>query len=583
MGRWLEQSSWISSLPAWLALAWSLWTLLSINRFYMRTPTCLNPWDEAYITAFAGRMVDGQMLPYVDAVSQRGPVLYWLAAIAVGLGDRTSWMPMRVCATACILLTVALTFLAAHRAGRATAGGVAALAAVAGLLVLMLPADGLAFNGEHALNVFAMASLLCATAALDRRRGRPSARLVAAAGAAGALAALCKQVGLVTIAPIGLWVIAAAASRPDLTRRQRWALPLAFAAGALAPVLAVVARYAAAGELGTFWYWLYTYNADVYMHPFPWASRVVAWRRFVGEHLAVAVTATAAIVWGASRPLLGARGVRDLARAYDEQGFVATVALGAAAALVAALAPMRFFFHYFVQVVPWLGLLAGLLLEHASEGRGRRQLLDRAAMLGSIGLVIAFAWHQQGKDLRRDAGRPNVLRDGNPPRVCAEIQAHSRPGDRLFVWGFHPELYVACKRDAASRYVFTSMVAGFVPFIPQDPRVEESLVVPGSREALIADLDRSQPPVLVDAPTTLGGRSMMRSALLARYVRERYCRWRTIDDLSLFVRREPGAPCPDVPGELGSPGRPPPQRMTMPPSEPIRGADAPVEPATPSR
>lgn len=289
----------ILNAPAWITLGWSLWTLLAANLIFMRPAACLNRWDEGYIAAFAGRMLDGQMLPYVDAVSQRGPLLYWLAAIAVGLGDRMSWMPIRVCALASMLITVTLTFLAARRAGRATAGAIAAIGAVAAFLLMVEPLDGLAFNGEHALNVFAAASLLCVTAALAR--ARPSVWLVFAAGAAGAAGALCKQVGLSTLAPVGLWIACAAATRPGLTRRARWAIALSFAGGVIVPPLLTIARYAAAGELGTLWYWLYTYNAEVYMHPFPWPARIKAYRHFLGEHAGLAGLAAGGVAWGLTR------------------------------------------------------------------------------------------------------------------------------------------------------------------------------------------------------------------------------------------------------------------------------------------
>ncbi|MCC6556030.1 MAG: glycosyltransferase family 39 protein [Polyangiaceae bacterium] len=548
----------ILNAPAWITLGWSLWTLLAANLIFMRPAACLNRWDEGYIAAFAGRMLDGQMLPYVDAVSQRGPLLYWLAAIAVGLGDRMSWMPIRVCALASMLITVTLTFLAARRAGRATAGAIAAIGAVAAFLLMVEPLDGLAFNGEHALNVFAAASLLCVTAALAR--ARPSVWLVFAAGAAGAAGALCKQVGLSTLAPVGLWIACAAATRPGLTRRARWAIALSFAGGVIVPPLLTIARYAAAGELGTLWYWLYTYNAEVYMHPFPWPARIKAYRHFLGEHAGLAGLAAGGVAWGLTRPLLAARGVRDLARAYDEEGFTATVALGAAASIAAALSPMRFFLHYFVQVVPWCGLLAGLLLERGLEEGGRRRpLLARIVLLGACVLLVSFAWRERSRRLKDFARSPAMILDGVSPPVCEEIAARSKPGDALFVWGFQPDLYVTCQRRAASRYVFTSMVAGFAPFVPQPRKVEESLVVPGSRELLIADLERSRPPVIVDAPKSLGDRSMMQSIMLARYVREHYCRWKKVDDLSLFVRREPGEGCPDMPdvGALEGDYRPP--------------------------
>ena len=52
-------------------------------------------FDEGYIGALALRLLDGGMLPGVDGVGQRGPVFYWLAAIAQAVFGRYHWFGFR--------------------------------------------------------------------------------------------------------------------------------------------------------------------------------------------------------------------------------------------------------------------------------------------------------------------------------------------------------------------------------------------------------------------------------------------------------------------------------------------------------
>jgi hypothetical protein len=544
-------------LPVWIALAWSAWALLAGNLFFMRPATCLNKWDEGYITAFAARLLDGQMLPYVDAVSQRGPVFYWLASVPVRIWGRGSWMPMRVASLVAIGLTLAFTFLAARRAGQMLAAGAASLATALGLLLLMGSADGLAFNGEHVLNVFSTAALLATTAALDPARKRPSRPLAIAAGALAALAALSKQFGLVSaVAPLGLWFLVAAVSRSGLRRRERAGLLLAYMGGAALPVAAVVTLYARAGELKTLWYWLYTYNARVYMAPFPWRTRAGELLRFAatqpGSTVAALIVLGIGLWFCLLERLRGARSARDLAQAYDAEGFSATVTIGTVASLLAALSPMRFFLHYFVQVVPWGGLLGGLLLERAAaraQAARRSPLtpsLARAALLGLPLIALVVARQVRAGEIREHWSTREEWRDGHAPIVCADVWARSKAGDAIFVWGFQPDLYIRCQRNAASRYVFTTMQSGFVPWMPEAREIEEARVVPGSREALIADLEASRAPIIIDAPRSLAGRGMTEMPVLSGYLAERYCAWKTVTDLKLFVRREPGESCAEV-------------------------------------
>jgi hypothetical protein len=207
------------------------------------------------------------------------------------------------------------------------------------------------------------------------------------------------------------------------------------------------------------------------------------------------------------------------------------VAVGAVCALIGAKAAHRDFGHYFVQAVPWLGLLTGLVLERPAESRPGRRLAGAVPILVSLVALVEVQWPPVEARHRQQAARAAV------PAVCALVQAHAGPRDPVFMWGFWTELYTLCARRPATRFVYTTMPAGVVPwFCGFSPEQDEALAVPGSRRQLLADLEASQAPVIVDAPATLCGRPMRRYGPLAAYLDQHYASVGTVDGAEVLVR-----------------------------------------------
>jgi hypothetical protein len=533
----MSRASWRRAEPlAWLVVGLCLVAAVRAHMAFFNPVTTVHHQDEGYITAFAQRMRDGDMLPYVDAVSHRGPLLYWVVALAAAFGEPFSWLPIRVCALGAMLAAVYFAFLAARAAGRPFAGAVGAIAVVLNGLVITGPYDGMSFNGEHLLNVFAMAGLYLAT--LGLRRGPVAWRRGAlfGAGACAACAMLAKQNGAVCVVALGAWLTCAVlAPSPGTSRRDRAWLLLAFVLGVFAPPAAVALRYAAAGELGALWFWAVGYNKDVYMAPFAPGEITQVWRAWV-THYAMQLTLTLGLcAWGLARPYLF-RGARGYVRGFADDGFTPTVALGALLGLVVCNGALRGFPHYYVQVVPWVGLLFGLLIEDlVAVLHGRRALVVRA-LLAAPALALTFAGWQWG--LRQHRASNKGMREW-ADSVCALVGDNVGPDERLFVWGFRPDLYTFCRRRPASKYLFTTFVAGFVPWFVQMTREQEdALQVPGARDELLADLERWQVPLILDDPTSMGNRNMSRYPELADYLDAHYCYGGVQHNLFIFIRKE---------------------------------------------
>jgi Dolichyl-phosphate-mannose-protein mannosyltransferase len=537
----------IQALPAFVAVVLAVAFVIETHLFFIKpypTTVCV---DEEYVNAFATRMIHGRWLPYVDAVSHRGPVLYWTMALVDRLFGTSSWTTVRVTALAANLVVMLLTFLAALRARRPLAGAVAVLTIAFIHCARMEAIDGIGLNGEILLDVFSVAAFFCVIVGLEPASA-PRQKWLLAAGILSGLGVLAKQVGATHVAALLVWILAAAVSRPGLTRGDRGRVVGSFVLGTAIPVLAVVSLYAAVGELRTFIYWTVIYNAKVYMHFHTELVVVRTVETVLKENLVLLGVGSLAVAWGLSKPILRARHVFDLPRAYDEAGFIATTALQTIAGLVGGQAAMRGWYHYFIQAVPWCGLLLGSLID---EGIGRRLHAGRrsTALAHVVILACAVAFVRLGiseyLEARRGERRGGGWPDHRNDALCKLLHERTTEKDSLFIWGFRPNFYTSCNRRPASRFVYTTLVAGLVPWFKGASKEEDdSLAAPGSREQLVEDLEKNRPPIILDWPDSLGDRPMARYEVLARYLEGRYCSIGKVGTIQVYGRKGEDGSCP---------------------------------------
>jgi hypothetical protein len=229
------------------------------------------------------------------------------------------------------------------------------------------------------------------------------------------------------------------------------------------------------------------------------------------------------------------RGWRGLAGAYHEQGFAITVALGTATSLLGTQMAMRGWGHYYVQAVPWIALMVGLVADSATTpARGplppARTAWYQASLLLPLILLTEFLSYSQARS--RSAHAAGVVQ----PSICRTVAQYSKPGQKIFIWGFWPEGHVWCNRRPASRYVFSTLPAGLVPWDKQTKEQDDARAVPGSRAQLIADLEQTKPPVIIDAPGTIEGRPMRRYEEFASYLDQHYRQVTNVEGMDVYVR-----------------------------------------------
>ncbi len=89
------------------------------------------------------------------------------------------------------------------------------------------------------------------------------------------------------------------------------------------------------------------------------------------------------------------------------------------------------------------------------------------------------------------------------PELVSEIQNHSRPNDRILVWGALPEAYWRTRRLPGARFLSVGYVTGKWADRPNPPHNAESIEPFRSRWRIFnRDLRAHPPTVVVDTSTS---------------------------------------------------------------------------------
>jgi 4-amino-4-deoxy-L-arabinose transferase-like glycosyltransferase len=448
------------------------WLIVAVLAFALRAPAIHDRFysnDEATYSALATKLLSGGSM-YVDAVDHKPPGIAWLYAGIYGISAPYRLQDIRI-------LFVVLVALTGILVGELTVGLTGdARARVAGVLYVLLTVTGLAPNTQAANTELVLnAALALAAAAMvaHSREGRWTRGLLwaIAAGAATGIASLFKyQAAMAGVA----WLVWLGIGRPR-THPAVGACGLAIGFAVVAAALA--GWFARAGHLDAFLFWGWRYNFQ-YIAAVPLLHQI---ERFVTE------TAPIAAVWSPTI-VLAAAARRRLAFAW----------LWAAAMAVAVSIGGRFFGNYFLMLTPPAAMLAasGLLMLYDSARRRQAVWLAASAVGLALGSVAAAANWQR---LDPESGRI----DDRYRQAGAWIQSHSRPGDRLLVWGDSAQIYVYSRRVMGTRFAFCNYHTGIIWGTSATPGgladAVPSAVVPRAWSELLDDMRRAPPAFVADA------------------------------------------------------------------------------------
>jgi 4-amino-4-deoxy-L-arabinose transferase-like glycosyltransferase len=417
--------------------------LLALLACVTRAPSFIRPlWnpDEGYLAVQARILANGGEL-YSTVVDRKPPLVPWLYEAAFAVSGSGSLTSVRVLAVVAQLSTAVLLASLARRRWGDRAGR------TAGLLYLLV---SIGLNPEDAqAATFEVFMLPCTAAAMwcaDRRRW-------GAAGAAVACAFLAKQTGGAVLVPVVWLLYRHGASRTGLAR---------LAVGAFLPVLCTALLTDPAGFL----FWTVTGSG--------------AYASFTGSELHVlgrGLTNTAILAVACAGLIPPVVRVLRIARTGS-----AELWLWLASSAAAVLLGFHFFGHYYLQLIPPIALLATAALQILPRDR-----LVRAVLASACCCTLFLAWGLF-------APRPDL---NHAQRLAAAVAHRTDPGDRVLVWGIHPEIYWLADRTPASRFLTAGLLTNYSGG-RNGPQVGEKYAVEGAWPVFRAEMAAHPPALVID-------------------------------------------------------------------------------------
>ncbi|HEX7664849.1 MAG TPA: glycosyltransferase family 39 protein [Polyangiaceae bacterium] len=496
--------------------------------------------DEAYASALASRLLDGFKL-YDGAISQRGPLMYESFAVFARVFGWDDIRALRVLALGLALLQVALVYVAGRKLLSRSAALVAAAVTTYALAFGFPALDGVAINGETLQAPLVVGATLWGALAVRRSpASKARLQLLLASGFTWGAAIAVKPQVLPQIVPLVLWLVLDARRRKTPTSTVLRELALT-AAGLVALPLVFVAHAAENGTLGALVYYAYTYNVAIHLggSGVPWLSLVFT--RLHEEPLffvstALLVASAFPFLARRARALVASRSLWALGRGFGTREYLG---LHFAIAFAVAVSMQRFFPHYWLVAMPSFAWLVGAACAPLFTAERTRRVAR--AMLVAVLLFTVLASALECVEREKLDGR--VAHDRTVQLVSRYVDATTPKDARIFVWGFSSWIYGYSQRKPAGRYVFSTYVTGFVPWFWDSLDHERARIVPGSTEALIADLEAEKPEVIVDAGSVMMARPMRAYEKPAALLRSEYCFEARVGAYDVYRRRHAAA-CP---------------------------------------
>ena len=448
--------------------------------------------DETIHAAIARLLLDGGTL-YTDAIDQRTPLTYHVFAAVFGLAG-PSLVPVRVLVA--VLIAIAAWLLgrtAARIHGRPTGIG-AAITFVAFSTYLLFPGDVFAVHTEWFVVFFTTAA---AAVFLGGFPAAPTTRRIVFTSLLLGLATLSKQSALLEILP-PIFALAGLAIFQTSDRASALRGILFTGIIFVAVVGGCFALYVLRGAGPDFLFYTWTYNLQYYGAEYSFVEKVLSASLLTSKlaefYPALLLSSVGAIVWLTVRVLQIHPAAATEPRRRAEVYLLAWLVFS----LGAAMAGGRGYDHYFFPVLAPLAWLAALIpgrLISTISSATPPPILTR---IGACLLGLFLLWGVAVKPL--SARKLPVYGPDPALRVSEYIRQQSSSADRLFVWGFNPDIYYYSQRLPATRFLYCTFQTGLIPWSNIADDVDTAYaIVPGSMDQLLADLVKSSPRFIIDS------------------------------------------------------------------------------------
>jgi hypothetical protein len=450
--------------------------------------------DDSTYALVARKLAAGGLL-YRDAVDNKPPLIYLTFAAAYGLFGNASLAAVKLLAIAVDLACAGLILVIGRRLFGARVGALAALffsaAAVTGLAE-----DFAAPNTECFMNLFLLAGL----ALLSRDPEHPRRRALLAAGILVGVASLYRLQGAVALlAWMAFFFLRRRPLKPPFLVVAAWIV-----GGFLLPLAVAAGIFTARGTWSDLWLWAVRNNFS-YVNV---GAAHFGWRPLAR----IALIAASQLPWLAAAVAAGAFWLRTR---EPERGRTLLIWLHLLAALFAYQTGTRFYGHYFLQVVPFVCLMAAWAV--ANLPRPRLPWL-RFVPHAMVVWLCVFSVANAAR-LSRPWDADGAL------AVAATLKADgARDGDVL-LWSAPPDVAWESGRGFATRFAFNNYLTGRIfgtPHnLPDATRAGNRALESADGWRLFAgDLAASRPAFVVDR--RLPGFEARSYPLLDEYLRRYY-------------------------------------------------------------
>jgi hypothetical protein len=286
----------------------------------------------------------------------------------------------------------------------------------------------------------------------------------------------------------------------------------------VAAAAATVATTGFYAPLGRFWEWNVTDSPGfVFAGTSIWSALGSGLASLAGFAVFHPVVSIAVVVAAAA----GAAAVKRRTLPDD-----ADLWLWVASGIGAWAAGLRFFGHYWLQVLPALVLIVVPVVAGWTS-RARSAAVVGVAVPAVTAWVLLFI--------------PGSFHDRPDPEVLARyVTSHTTTADRVFVWGSYPEVLVAADRLPAGGLVHTDFVVGRSGG-RDNPVKTLSSAVPTALDIMMKSLTGHPPQLILDTSTAqdLGYRNYPTSLVpdVDRFIHDGYEQVDVVDGVTIWQRR----------------------------------------------
>jgi 4-amino-4-deoxy-L-arabinose transferase-like glycosyltransferase len=402
--------------------------------------------DEGHYAAIAQVILRGGM-PYRDAIEIKPPGAFYLYALAIQLFGATT-EGIRIFTSIYALLTVITVYAFARRMSGAAAG--LSAAATYGVFSTFPLLQGSSSNTEVFLVLPMTAGALFLVMALDSGKRR----YLMYCGLCAALAMLIKTVALPVVALEFLFIAFIRSGKERMKDYAVFVLPVIVCAAL------TCAYFALRGAFDDFYYW----NA---VFPVRYRSSGISGPPLskVLIHLAPSLLFPTALAlfslpwfWSYKRSVSG----------------LFTLLLVPAVWCSVAL-PGKFFPHYFISIVPFLSIPAGIALAHLARLKKPAAFL----LLAVAAVILGFSIKENYRFYTEYTPETvSMIKYGptfvNAASIAQYLKERTLPDDYIFQWGLEPELYFLADRRSPVPYL-ASVLVGW----SQDPEKAQQRLLEG--------------------------------------------------------------------------------------------------------